>query len=106
MQKLQLIFGDRSTSADFSIRRSRSQGVTFLFAASHARLFGKYRLVVTLNRGGRKRNKKERRVRREKEPEWAEVKAKRRTEHVGCDHTSTKAPDPISTRKLSMLERE
>src|SRR4051812_48175202 len=27
-------------------------------------------------------------------------------EHVGCDHTSTKAPDPIRTPKLSVLGRE
>ena len=26
--------------------------------------------------------------------------------HVGCDHTSTKAPDPIRTPKLSVLGRE
>ena len=36
----------------------------------------------------------------------AEVKAKRRAEDVGCDHTSTKAPDPIRTPKLSVLGRE
>src|SRR5215216_3022871 len=33
-------------------------------------------------------------------------KEKRGTEHVGCDHTSTKAPDPIRTPKLSVLGRE
>ena len=27
-------------------------------------------------------------------------------EHVGCDHTSTKASDPIRTPKLSVLGRE
>ena len=26
--------------------------------------------------------------------------------YVGCDHTSTKAPDPIRTPKLSVLGRE
>src|SRR4051812_14546782 len=33
-------------------------------------------------------------------------KEKRSAEHVGCDHTSTKAPDPIRTPKLSVLGRE
>src|SRR5205809_260283 len=27
-------------------------------------------------------------------------------DHIGCDHTSTKAPDPIRTPKLSVLGRE
>ena len=27
-------------------------------------------------------------------------------EHDGCDHTCTKAPDPIRTPKLSVLGRE
>src|SRR5438128_11834299 len=26
-------------------------------------------------------------------------------DHIGCDHTSTKAPDPIRTSKLSVLGR-
>src|SRR3954466_7086286 len=33
-------------------------------------------------------------------------KEKRSAEHVGCDHTSTKAPDPIRAPKLSVLGRE
>ena len=27
-------------------------------------------------------------------------------EHDGCDHTSTKAPDPIRTPQVSVLRRE
>ena len=27
-------------------------------------------------------------------------------DYIGCDHTSTKAPDPIRTPKLSVLGRE
>ena len=50
--------------------------------------------------------KKNRKVRREKEPEGIEVKTTRRAKDVGCDHTSTKAPDPIRTPKLSVLGRE
>ena len=33
----------------------------------------------------------------------AEIKASRSEEVVGCDHTSTKAPTPIRTPKLSVL---
>ena len=54
----------------------------------------------------KKNAKKNRKVRREKEPEGTEVKATRRAEDVGCDNTSTKALDPIKTPKLSMLGRE
>ena len=54
----------------------------------------------------KKNAKKNRKVRREKEPEGIEVKTTRRAKDVGCDHTSTKAPDPIRTPKLSVLGRE
>ena len=68
--------------------------------------FSKYRGVVTVNRDGRERNYKKRAngglgVRRSRRV--AEVKASRREEVVGCDHTSTKAPDPIRAPKLSVL---
>ena len=33
-------------------------------------------------------------------------KGEEEAEYVGCDHTSTKAPDPIRTPKLSVLGRE
>ena len=55
MQKLQSIFGDRYNLCRFLAPVRRSDGVTFLFAASHARPFGKYGGVVTENRDGRER---------------------------------------------------
>ena len=70
---------------------------------------GKYGGVVTLNRDGRERIyfiKKRTEGKAREGADEAEVKAKRRAEDVGCDHTSTKAPDPIRTPKLSVLGRE
>ena len=72
---------------------------------------GKYNGVVTVNRDGRERIFLLKKTKRTEG--WAregaggaEVKEKRRAEDVGCDHSSTKAADPIRTPKLSVLGRE